>query len=66
MALAHIKDVGLMAEVHRYHHLVGRLGQLDEQMEQIKQEMTTLIPQKHQSVERLLKVQAVRRIRKQV
>ena len=55
-----------MAEVHRYRHLVGRLGQLDKQMEQIEQEMATLIPQKHQSVERLLRAQAVHRIRKPV
>ena len=65
-ALAQIKDVGLMAKVHQYRHLVGRLGQLNEQMEQIKWEMTTLIPQKHQSAERLLKAQAVRHIHKQV
>ena len=65
-ALTQIKDVGLTAKVHRYRHLIGRLGQLDEQMKQIKQEMATLIPQKHQSVERLLKAQAVCRIHKQV
>ena len=65
-ALAQIKDVGLTAEVHRYRHLVGRLGQLDKQMEQIEQEMATLIPQKHQSAERLLRAQAVCRIHKPV
>ena len=59
MALSHIKDRSLMAEVHRYRHHMGRLRQLDEQM-------ATLIPQKHQCVDRLARAQAVRRVRKEI
>ena len=45
---------------------MGRLGQLDEQMATIKKEMATLIPQKHQCVDRLTRAQAVRRVRKEI
>ena len=65
-ALSHIKDCSLVAEVHRYRHLMGRLGQLDEQMAIIKKEMATLLPQKHQCMDRLMKAQAVRRVRKEI
>ena len=56
----------LTAEVHRYRHLMGRLRQLDEQMATIEKEMATLIPQKHQCVDRLARAQAVRRVRKEI
>ena len=52
--------------VHRYRHLMGRLQQLDEQMAIIEKEMTTLLPQKHQCVDRLTRAQAVRRVRKEI
>ena len=65
-ALSCIKDRSLAAEVHRYHHLMGRLRQLNEQMATIEKEMTTLLPQKHQCVDRLMKAQAVRRVRKEI
>ena len=65
-AISCIKDCSLAAEVHRYRHLMGRLGQLDEQMATIKKEMATLIPQKHQCVDCLTRAQAVRRIRKEI
>ena len=65
-ALSCIKDCSLAAEVHRYRHLMGRLGQLDEQMATIKKEMATLIPQKHQCVDHLMKAQAVHCIRKEI
>ena len=65
-ALSCIRDHSLTAEVHRYCHLMGRLGQLDEQMATIEKEMAMLIPQKHQCVDRLMKVQAVRRVRKEI
>ena len=65
-ALSRIKDRSLTAEVHRCRHLMGRLGQLDEQMATIKKKMATLIPQKHQCVDRLMKVQAVRCVRKEI
>ena len=61
-----IKDRSLAAEVHRYRHLMGRLGQLDEQMATIEKEMAMLIPQKHQCVDRLMKAQAVRHVRKEI
>ena len=44
-ALSRIRDHSLTAEVHRYHQLMGRLGQLDKQMATIKKEMATLIPE---------------------
>ena len=59
-AIACIKDRSLAAEVHCYRHLMGRLAQLDEQMATIEKEMATLIPQKHQCVDRLARAQAVR------
>ena len=65
-ALSCIKDRSLAAEVHRYRHLMGRLGQLDEQMATIEKEMATLIPQKHQCVDRLMKAQAVCHVRKEI
>ena len=65
-ALSCIKDRSLMAEVHRYHHLMGRLGQLDDQMATIEKEMATLIPQKHHCVDRLTRAQAVRHVRKEI
>ena len=65
-ALSRIKDRSLTAEVLRYHHLMGRLRQLDEQMATIEKEMATLIPQKHQCVDRLMRAQAVRRVRKEI
>ena len=65
-ALSRIRDRSLTAEIHRYRHLMGRLGQLDEQMATIEKEMATLIPQKHQCVDRLMKAQAVRRVRKEI
>ena len=65
-ALSHIKDRSLTVEVHCYRHLMGRLGQLDEQMATIEKEMTTLLPQKHQCVDCLMKAQAVRRVRKEI
>ena len=65
-ALSHIKDRSLTAEVHRYCHLMGRLGQLDEQMATIEKEMATLIPQKHQCVDHLMKAQAVHCVRKEI
>ena len=64
--LSCIKDRSLAAEVHRYRHLMGRLGQLDEQMATIEKEMATLIPQKHQCVDRLMKAQAVCHVRKEI
>ena len=45
---------------------MGRLAQLDAQMATIKGEMSMLIPEKHECADRLMKAQAVRRIRKQV
>ena len=65
-ALSCIKDRSLTAEVLRYHHLMGRLVQLDEQMATIEKEMATLIPQKHQCVDLLTRAQAVRRVRKEI
>src|ERR1700761_2318654 len=58
-ALSCIKDCSLTAEVHCYCHLMGQLGQLDEQMATIEKEMAKLIPQKHQCIDRLMKAQAV-------
>ena len=58
-ALSRIRDHSLTAEVHCYCHLMGRLGQLDEQMATIEKEMATLIPQKHQCIDHLMKAQAV-------
>ena len=66
MALSHIRDRSLVAEVHRYRHLMGRLGQLNEQMATIEKEMATLIPQKHQCMNRLMKVQVVCCVRKEI
>ena len=65
-ALSCIKDRSLTAEVHCYRHLMGWLGQLDKQMATIEKEMAMLIPQKHQYVDRLMKAQAVRRVRKEI
>ena len=65
-ALSHIKDCSLAAEVHCYQHLMGCLGQLDEQMATIKKEMAMLIPQKHQCIDRLMKAQAVCHVRKEI
>ena len=65
-ALSCIKDRSLTAEVHRYRHLMGRLGQLDEQMATIEKEMATLILQKHQCMDCLASTQAVRRVRKEI
>ena len=65
-ALSHIKDCSLAAEVHRYQHLMGQLGQLDEQMAIIKKEMATDIPQKHQCIDQLMKAQAVHCVRKEI
>ena len=65
-ALSRIRDRSLTAEVHCYRHLMGRLQQLDEQMATIEKEMTTLLPQKHQCVDRLTRAQAVRRVRKEI
>ena len=65
-ALSRIKDRSLTAEVHRYRHLMGRLRQLDEQMATIEKEMATLLPQKHQCVDRLARAQAVRCVRKEI
>ena len=45
---------------------MGQLGQLDEQMATIEKEMVTLIPQKHQCMDRLTRAQAVRRVRKEI
>lgn len=65
-AMSCIKDRSLTAEVHRYQHLIGWLRQLDEQMATIKKEIATLIPQKHQCVDQLMKAQAVHCIRKEI
>ena len=58
-ALSRIKDHSLAVEVHCYRHLMGRLRQLDKQM-------ATLLPQKHQCVDRLMKAQAVCHVRKKI
>ena len=66
ITLSRIRDCSLTAEVHCYRHLMGRLGQLDEQMATIEKEMATLLPQKHQCVDCLMKAQSVRRVRKEI
>lgn len=65
-AMSCIKDCSLTAEVHRYQHLIGWLRQLDEQMATIEKKIATLIPQKHQCVDQLMKAQAVHCIRKEI
>ena len=66
MALSRIKDRSLAAEVHCYRHLMGWLEQLNKQMATIEKEMVTLVPQKHQCVDCLMKVQVVCRVRKEI
>ena len=65
-AIACLKDHRLTAEVHCYCHLVGRLAQIEEQMGLLVKELGTLMLQKHGSADRLLKAQAVCRLRKEV
>ena len=62
----HLHDRSLQAEVHCYQYLMGRLAQLDAWMATIKGEMSTLIPEKHECADWLMKAQAVRCVRKQV
>lgn len=64
--LIHLHYSFLQAEVHCYCYLMGHLTQLDAQMATIEGEMLTLIPEKHECMEMLMKAQAVCCIRKQV
>ena len=64
--LIHLCDHSLQAEVHCYRYLMGCLVQLDAQMVTIEGEMSMLIPEKHECMDRLMKAQAVRHIWKQV
>ena len=61
-----LHDRSLQAEVHRYRYLMGHLAQLDAQMATIEGEMSTLIPEKHECADWLMKAQAVHCIRRQV
>ena len=65
-ALIHLHNQSLQVEVHCYQYLMGHLTQLDTQMATIEGEMLTLIPEKHECTDRLMKAQAVCCIRKQV
>ena len=66
MALVEMHDCSLQAEVHRYRCQMAHLKQLNEQMEAIQAEMFTILPKKHQCVERLSRAQALPHIRKQI
>ena len=52
-ALVEMRDHLLQAEVLRYRCQMTRLKQLNEQMEAFQAEMFTILPKKHQCVERL-------------
>ena len=56
----------LQAEVHQYRCQMARLKQLNDQMEAIQAEMFTILPKKHQCVERLSWTQALPCVRKQI
>ena len=58
-ALIMLHDCSLQAEVHCYQCLMGRLKQLNKQMEASTNEMHTLIPQKHGCVDRLHKARTM-------
>ena len=65
-ALVEMRKRLLQAEVHCYQCQMARLNQLNDQMEAIQAEMFTILPKKHQCVERLSRAQALPRIRKQI
>ena len=65
-ALVEMCNRSLQAKVHWYWCQMTWLKQLDEQMKAIKAEMFTILPKKHQCVERLLRTQVLPCIRKQI
>ena len=64
--LVEMRNRSLQAEVHRYQCQMMRLKQLNDQMEAIQAEMFTILPKKHQCIERLSRAQVLPCVRKQI
>ena len=65
-ALVEMRNRSLQAKIHQYQCQMACLKQLNDQMEAIQAEMFTILPKKHQCIERLSRAQALPCVRKQI